>query len=141
MQNKFLGERSARDIDKRVAKLLKDLGNPEPPLRLEVVRELLELDRAYYSSSDKGVLRETAHRLKVAGKQVIRRPVLLLDVVRKLELKALWVPGRKRILIDSELASPKQRWGEAHEIAHSIIPWHEPVMHGDKQRCPSGKRA
>lgn len=137
MQNVFLDERTRRDIDKRVAKVLKDLGRPEPPLRLGVVRELLELDRAYYSSSDDGMLRETVHRLKVAGKQVIRRPLLLLDVVRKVDLKALWVPDRKRILIDSELPSPKQRWGEAHEIGHSILPWHEAVMHGDKQRTLS----
>lgn len=133
MHNRFLDERTSRDIDARIAKVLKDLGDPQPPLRLELVRELLTLDRAYYSASDGGVLAETIHRLKVAGKQVLLRPKILLDVVKKLELKALWVPDRKRILIDSELPPAKQRWGEAHEIGHSVLPWHETVMHGDKK--------
>jgi hypothetical protein len=73
----------------------------------------------------------------MAGKQVIRRPRLLLEVVKKLELKALWVPDRNRILIDAELPSAKQRWGEAHEIGHSLLPWHECVMHGDQNRTLS----
>ena len=83
MHNVFLDERTAQDIDTRVGKVLRDLDNPTPPLRLGLVRELLELDRAYYSSSDSRVLEETVHRLKVAGKQVIKRPRLLLEVVRK----------------------------------------------------------
>ena len=31
MYNHFLSERTARDIDSRVSKLLKDLDDPEPP--------------------------------------------------------------------------------------------------------------
>jgi hypothetical protein len=131
--NSYLDERTAQDIDTRIAKILKDLDDPEPPLRLEQVRELLRLDFAFYSSSNVGALAETIHRLKVAGKQVIERPSLLLDAIRKWELKALWIPDRKRILIDSELPSAKQRWGEAHEIGHSVLPWHEAVMHGDRK--------
>ena len=119
LPNRFLSERTAADIDARVSKILRDLDDPAPPLRLEIVRELLRLDRAYYSSSNTGVLLETVHRLKVAGKQVINRPWLLWDVVKKLDLKAIWVPDRKRILIDSELSKAKQRWGEAHEIGHA----------------------
>jgi Zn-dependent peptidase ImmA (M78 family) len=113
------------------------LADPQPPLRLELVRDILELDRAYYSSSDCGVLADTVHRLKLAGKQILLRPSILLDVVKKLELKALWVPDRKRILIDSELPKAKQRWGEAHEIGHSLLPWHEAVLHGDERRTLS----
>lgn len=112
MLNRFLTEQTAQDIDLKVKKILKDLDDPEPPLRLELVRELLKLDRAFYSSSDDGAVKETIHRLKVAGKQVLKRPSLLYDAIRKWDLKALWVPDRKRILIDSELPSPKQRWGE-----------------------------
>lgn len=137
MQNTYLNERTARDIDKQVSKILKDLDNPEPPLRLEVVRELLRLDLSFYSSNDSGALAETVHRLMVAGKQIIGRPGLLVDAVRKWELKALWVPDRKRILIDSELPTAKQRWGEAHEIGHSILPWHAVAMHGDRKRTLS----
>ena len=31
----------------------------------------------------------------------------------------------------------KQRWGEAHEIGHSVLPWHDAVMHGDMKRTLS----
>ena len=79
MRNIFLDERTARDIDRVVTKVLRDLEHPEPPLRLELVRELLSLDRAYYSSTDTGVLEETVHRLLIAGKQLIKRPTLLSD--------------------------------------------------------------
>lgn len=137
MHNIFLDERTTGDIDSRIAKILRDIGDPQPPLRLEIVRDLLNLDRAYYSKTDSGVLQETIHRLTVAGQQVMRRPLLLLDVVLKLDIKALWVPDRKRILIDKELPTPKQRWGEAHEIGHSILPWHEMVLHGDVKRTLS----
>jgi IrrE N-terminal-like domain len=137
LHNRFLDQRTGNDIDRRIAKILKDLGNPEPPLRLELVRELLRLDRAYYSSSDGSALAETVHRLMVAGKQVMQRPGLLIDAVIKLDIKALWIPDRKRILIDKDLPSAKQRWGEAHEIGHSILPWHDVVMHGDKKRTLS----
>lgn len=134
MHNIFLDERTTRDIDRAVAKVLRDLDNPAPPLRLELVRDLLELDRAYYSSSDGSVLQETVHRLKVAGKQVMQRPGLLFDAVRQFSLKALLVPDRKRILLDAEVPSPKQRWNEAHEIVHSLVPWHGEMMHGDRER-------
>jgi hypothetical protein len=36
-------------------------------------------------------------------------------------------------LIDSETPTLKQRWDETHEIGHSLIPWHEPLMHGDQE--------
>jgi len=104
---------------------------------LEEVRELLSLDRAYYSSSDDGILREAVHRLILAGKQVIRQPHRLLDVVRKMDLKAVWVPERKQILLDSDLPTAKQRWAEGHEIGHGVLPWHQVVMHGDQVRTLS----
>ncbi|MFO0900638.1 MAG: hypothetical protein U0836_24685 [Pirellulales bacterium] len=129
--NQFLSESTARDVDRRVARVLRDLGDDEPPLRLESVRELLRLDRAFYSTTEEGVLRETVHRLKVAGRQVIARPTLLLDVVRRRGLKALWLPDEKRILLDSDLPKIKHRWNEAHEIIHGLLPWHDNVTHGD----------
>lgn len=135
--NRFLDERTAADIDRPIARILGELDHPEPPLRLELVRDLLSLDRQFYSSTDDSVLRETVHRLKIGTQQVIRRPGLLLDVVRKRKLRALWVPDRRRILIDAELPSSKHRWGEAHEIGHSLIPWHEALVHGDQRKTLS----
>lgn len=103
MTSPLPNERATRDIDAVVSKILRDLGTPEPPLRLELVRELLSLDRQYYSSTDTGVLQEVVHRIRVGAKQAIKRPSLLLDLVRTRKLSALWIPDRRRILIDSEL--------------------------------------
>jgi hypothetical protein len=133
VQNIILRDVTAQDIDAQVTKVLRGLGNPEPPLRLEEVRELLRLDRHYYSSTDDGVLREVVSRLMVAGKQVMARPSFLAEAIKKLDLKALFLPDRKRILIDQSLPEPKQRWSEAHEVGHSIVPWHEDTMLGDNR--------
>ena len=131
MRNTFLSERTVLDIDRLISKVLRDLGNPKPPLKLEEVRYLLNLDRQFYSSTDDGVLREFVHKLRMAGKQIIERPSLLIDVVRKWELKALFLPDRKKILIDSSMPEAKWRWSEGHEINHSLIPWHNTLMMGD----------
>lgn len=132
MHNHLLRERTARDIDGAVERVLRDLGDPEPPLRLVDVRELLKLDRAFYTTADTSLVRETVHYIKVAGVQVFKQPSRLIDAIKKCDLKALWLPDRRRILIDAALPDIKKRWGEAHEIGHSIIDWHEHVTHGDK---------
>lgn len=131
MKNVALDHRTTQDIDDQIGKILRGLGNPEPPLDLNVVRELLKLDRAYYSTTDDSALRETFSRLKVAGIQVLKRPTILADAVRTLSLKALYLPDQKRILLDKDLPQLKHRWNEAHEIGHDIIPWHEGMMLGD----------
>lgn len=134
MKNLLLKSRTAGDIDAQVAKVLRGLGNPEPPIELIHVRELLKLDRAYYSTNDHGILRETVSRLKIAGLQVLKRPTLLADAVRTLSLKALYLPDQKRILLDNDLPPIKHRWNEAHEIGHDIIPWHAGMMLGDSEK-------
>lgn len=134
MKNVSLGHRTTADIDGQVAKILRGLGNPEPPLELSAVRELLRLDRGYYSTTDDGLLRETFSKLKVAGKQVLLRPTLLRDAVRSLSLKALYLPDQKRILLDKDLPQLKHRWNEAHEIGHDVVPWHAGMMFGDTEQ-------
>ncbi len=134
MKNVFLRDRTAQDINDLVGKVLRDLDNPEPPLNLDEVRELLRLDRQYYSSTEDGALHEVAHRLKIAGKQVLARPAFLVDAIKKWDLRALFLPDRKRILIDSDLPDAKKRWSESHEVGHSIIPWHLDTMLGDNKR-------
>lgn len=128
---KNINARSAADIDKQVEKILRGLGNPKPPLDLRLVRELLKLDFGYYSSTDTGLLQETISRLNIAGKQVLKRPTLLIDAIRKMDLRALYIPDQKRILIDKSQPQLKHRWNEAHEIGHSVIPWHDGAMLGD----------
>jgi hypothetical protein len=131
VKNVSLGHRTIADIDGQVDKVLRGLGNPEPPIDLRVVRDLLKLDRGYYSTTDDGLLRETFSRLKVAGLQVLLRPTILRDAVQSLSLKALYLPDQKRILLDQDLPVLKHRWNEAHEIGHDIIPWHTGMMLGD----------
>jgi hypothetical protein len=133
IRNRFLEARTARDIDAQVAKILRDLGNPTGPIVLDEVRALLVLDRKYYSSVNDGFLREMVSKAKVAGKQVLRRPTLILDVVQKFDLKAFWVPDRKRIMIDEAQPEAKWRWYETHEIIHSVVPWHAGAMMGDTE--------
>jgi hypothetical protein len=44
-QTAILRERVRRDIQARTDKVLRELGHPAPPLRLEDVRDLLRLDQ------------------------------------------------------------------------------------------------
>src|ERR1700722_9998861 len=133
MRIRFLDERTARDIDILVAKILRGLGRPEPPLVLDDVRALQKLDRHYYSSVDEGPLREFVSRAYIGAKQVFSRPTLILDVVRKRSLKALYLPDRKPILIASSEPPLKWRWNESHEIIHAGVPWHQDAMFGDTE--------
>ena len=129
-----VGARERADIDSQVDKILRGLGNPEPPIELDDVRELLRLDLQYYSSTDTTVLQEFVSKLKIGAQQILLRPTLLLDVVRKASLSALWVPDRKRILLDKELPVIKQRWAQTHEVSHSITEWHKLYLFGDSSK-------
>ncbi len=131
MKNLFFDERTAGDIERRVARLHRDIDYRGGRVELVDVRSLLRLDLAYYSANDSGLLGEIVHRLKVGAKQVIERPGLLVEAVRKFDLKALFVPDRKQILINMDLPDLKKRWSEGHEILHSVIPWHAEYMLGD----------
>lgn len=130
-KNVLLKPKVVADIDAQVEAVLRRLGNPEPPLDLRIVREALKLDFGYYSARDAGLLRETVALLRVAGKQVMLRPSLLIEAVRKMDLRALYIPDQKRILLDQDQPKLKHRWNEAHEIGHSIIEWHAGAMLGD----------
>ena len=134
MLNPELRPRTTIDLNTQTEKLLRGLGYPEPPLDLQLVRELLKLDRHYYSSTNDGLIAETISRLKIAGQQVLQRPSLLKAAIAKFSLKALYLPDQKRILLDEEVPKLKHRWSEAHEIGHSIIPWHAGMMLGDNKQ-------
>jgi len=118
-------------------KILRELDYPEPPLLLEDVRRFLDLDRGYFTADDDGLLQMVFSRLKRAGKQVLSRPMLLADVIKEFDLRALYIPDRKKILIDDSVPKPKHRWLEAHEIGHDILPWHHEMMLGDDDLTPT----
>jgi hypothetical protein len=132
-QNRILHPKTAEAIDSRVEKILKDLGHPKPPLSLADVRTLLKLDLGYYSSDDDSWLKEKIHQMKVAGKQVLEQPTLILNVVKSLGLKGVLLAEKRRILLDKEVPKPKHRWNEAHEITHDLLPWHDGIAHGDPE--------
>lgn len=134
MNNHQLRQRTASDIDEQIGKILRGLGNPEPPLRIEDVRELLRLDTTFYSTTDASIFREMVSRAYVGAQQVFARPTLLFEALAKLNLRALWVPDRRRILIDSTLPPIKHRWAEAHEVTHSVLPWHDDALFGDTKQ-------
>jgi hypothetical protein len=79
VKNFILREKTRADIDKRIERALRGLGNPEPPLNLDDVRALLRLDRAFYTGNDYGLQAEWVSKLKIAGEQILARPTLLAE--------------------------------------------------------------
>ncbi len=132
MSDALPDELERHDIRKQVNRILRDLGNPEPPIKLADVRSLLSLDLQYYSSSDPGLVSELTHRFQLIAKKTI--PDLgrhLQLALSKSKLCAFWVPALSRIMLDGDVPEPKHRWIEAHEIIHSVIPWHKNFLLGD----------
>ena len=126
------GELERCDIRDQIDRILRDLGNPEPPLKLTDVRSILSLDLKYYSSTDPGLVSELTHRFQLLARKTI--PDLgrhLQSALSKSQLCAFWVPEQSRIMLDSDVPKPKHRWIEAHEIIHSITPWHKKFLLGD----------
>ena len=133
MPEPILKESIARKIEGHTDRLHNDLGNPEPPVSLDAIRELLRLDKTYYSLEDPSLLDRVLHKLTIAGNQVLLQPTRLLTVLQKWDIKALWVPDNRQILLDDAMAEKKKRWAETHEIGHSILPWHEEFLLGDPE--------
>lgn len=134
MVEESVGEFEKREIRDRIDRILRDLGNPEPPLELAEVRRLLSLDLRYYSSSEPGLVAELSHRFKVLAQKTI--PDLgkhLAMALAKSRLLAFWVPESSKIMIDSDVPKLKYRWIEAHEITHSLTPWHKDFLLGDNR--------
>lgn len=137
MRNIIVGKLERIDFDDKIGRILKDLGSPEPPLNLDNVRELLKLDRQYYSSNDDSHLQEFVHVMMMAGKQVFQNPRRLLDVIKTAKISALWVPEKRQILIDRSAPQLKHRWMEGHEISHSLADWHQQYLFGDNKQSLS----
>ena len=99
---------------------------------MEDVRSILKLDLHYYSSSDIGLIGELAHRFQILARKTLPDAGKhLLSALAKSRLCAFWVPQDSRIFVDSTLPDRKHRWIEAHEISHSITPWHKHYLLGD----------
>ncbi|MET1416829.1 ImmA/IrrE family metallo-endopeptidase [Roseibium sp. HPY-6] len=132
----MIGDYERRDIHDHVARLLRDLGNPEPPLRLEQVRELQKLDLTYYSKADLNLLDEIAHKARMAGHVISSSAKRMVDVVSEHGLRGMLMlqEGDKRIFIDDDAVPPlKRRFIIAHEITHDLLPWHRSLLLGDNE--------
>jgi Zn-dependent peptidase ImmA (M78 family) len=121
------------EIDLQVNKILRGLGNPTPPLDLDAVFKLQKLDPQYYRTSEDGVVRETISKVMVGTKLFFERPIRIWDAIKAADLKALWIPDQRRVLVDGSLHEMKKRWNCAHEIGHSILDWHKDYTFGDDQ--------
>jgi Zn-dependent peptidase ImmA (M78 family) len=137
MRNRFLDVGTREEIDKLVDRVHKDIGATQGRVELAEVRDRLQLDLRYYTSDDPNLLQEVVHKVRIGAKQIIMRPAILLEAVRKFEIKALFVPDKKRILLDEKLPALKKRWSESHEILHSLIPWHQEYLLGDTKETLS----
>lgn len=122
---------AASDIHEAVRRVLRDLGNPEPPLNLEDVRALKNLDLMYYSKSDLSLLDEIAHQVKLGKHNILSTAKRMKEVIAKAGLKALIVPDQRQIYIDEEVVDKKKRFIEAHEITHDLLDWHRDMLLGD----------
>lgn len=128
------------DINEHVRRLLRDLGSPEPPLKLEEVRALQKLDLTYYSKSDLNMLDEIAHRARLAGNTIMTSAKRMADVVEKFGLRGLLMlkENEKKIFIDDDKVFPlKRRFVIAHEITHDLLPWHRSLLLGDNEETLS----
>lgn len=128
---------AAADIEVLVARLLRDLGNPEPPIKLEDVRAIQKLDLTYYSKADLNLLNEMAHKTVMAGHVITSTGKRMYDVVTKVGLKALINKDQRRIYIDKEVVDKKRRFILAHEITHDLLPWHRELLLGDNDETLS----
>jgi hypothetical protein len=65
MKSQLVDNRTARDIDDRVARVHRDLDYRGGKIDLADVRSLLRLDLAYYKADEPDLFREIVHKLKV----------------------------------------------------------------------------
>ena len=133
MKNIILKEHVRTRVDARIERILRELGNPPPPVNLADVRELLKLSLSYFSGEDDDLWQRTFHRLRIARKQILERPMLLFDAIKQFRLRAIYLPDRRRVLLDDNVPLPKHRWLEAHEFSHDILPWHRALLFGDDE--------
>jgi len=127
-----VGEFEASEISEIVGRILRDLGNPEPPLSLQDVRELLKINLKYYSSTEPSVTQELMHKAALIWNKDVKGVLRhLSSAIHKTKFSAFWSPANRNILIDKEVPDAKHRWIEAHEITHSFTSWHADYLLGD----------
>lgn len=124
MMREVVSEHARRDIDRLVRRLLRDSGSSEPPVNVEDVLQVLDLDLEFYDLEEPRLLKRVQHRVKVGAKR-------LAEYLDKIKLQALLLFDDRRVLLDKDLPKVKHDWATAHEAGHRLIPWHRDFWRGD----------
>lgn len=119
-----MDEATRREIDKMVAKTLRDADLSQPPIFIEDLLHYLDVHRAFYDLEDPNLLQRFWHRIKVGGER-------LKKITEKINLQALWLPDQEQIWVDKALPPPKIEWASFHDATHTILRWHRPFFLGD----------
>ncbi|MEO5803352.1 MAG: hypothetical protein ABIR24_07455 [Verrucomicrobiota bacterium] len=112
------------DIDKRVRRLIKEMGVRQPPLDMADVMAHLEIDQTFYDLNDPTFFDGLFHKMKLGAFKV-------KGVLKKVGMQGLWLPQEDKIVMDAALPKPKHKWVTAHEIGHRLIPTHRHFLFGD----------
>ncbi|MCY2926288.1 MAG: hypothetical protein NT031_12760, partial [Planctomycetota bacterium] len=119
-----MDETTRRQLDKVVACTLRDAGISQPPVNVQDILDFQKLHRDFFDLEDPSVLRRFWHRVKVEGH-------LLVKIVKKIKLSAVWLPDEDRIIVAQDLPKPKQEWASFHDLVHCLCEWHRPFFLGD----------
>lgn len=120
-----MNETTRREIEKVTWRNLKDAGIVRPPVQIEAVLQHLHLYRDFYNLENPSFLDRAKHKIRIHGRK-------LINIVRKINLKAVLFYDEDRIVIDAGLPIIRQDWPSFHEAAHKILPWHKPYFsYGD----------
>lgn len=113
-----MDERTRQEIDKVAWTTLRDAGITRPPVSAEALLDHLNLYRDFYDLQNPGFLDKAKHKIEVHGRR-------LVEIIRKISLKAVLFQDEGRIVLDAGLPRLKQEWPTMHEAAHRILIWHK----------------
>ena len=119
-----LDPRTRNEIKKVTRSLLRDAGITAPPVRIPGIIEHLQLYREFYDLQNPSFLDRSKHKIVVGARK-------LVEIVKKVRLVAVLFYDEDRIVVDTRLPDVKHDWTTCHEVAHKMIPWHEPYFRGD----------
>ena len=85
IRNHFIARKPGMDIADRMDLVLRELGNPEPPLNLAAVRRLLGLELRVYPTDDKEFSLEAVSKIMISTMRVYRRQLLLIEAIRRFD--------------------------------------------------------
>ena len=99
IRNYFIARKPGTDIAGRVDLVLRRLGNPEPPLNLAAVRQLLGLELRIYPTDDKESSLEAVSKIMASTMHVYRRQPLLVEAIRRFDLSAPYLSKWRSIVL------------------------------------------